>query len=180
MHFCLNIALNRYVFLDLSDFGETLGMVSNRVYFRRNMLSALHCLDPECTRKYGTHTIWTVLKWVSRADRRSSLPHQDMHRELAVGCGQLADLQLLLGRLQQLVTAGGAQLKLARLRPQLVQMRRRLQRAVTQLLDCQRRLAEVRANCDLLDGWLDRTEERCGDRPLVEEELEVREANCGI
>ena len=98
-----------------------------------------------------------------------------MYREAAVGCDQLADLQLLLERLQQLVTAGGAQLQLARLRPQLLQLRDRLQLAIAQLMGCQRRLTEARGHCDLVDGWLQRTEERRQQGPLTDQELEVRD-----
>ena len=97
-----------------------------------------------------------------------------MHREAAVGCAQLADMQLLLERLQLLVTAGGAQLQLARLRPRLLQLRGRLQRAVTRLLEGRRRLSEARASCGRLEDWLERTEDRCRDGPLAEDEMEVR------
>ena len=76
-----------------------------------------------------------------------------MHREAAVGCAQLADLQL---------------------RPRLLQLRGRLQRAVTRLLDRRRRLSEARAGCSRLEDWLERTEDRCRDGPLSEDQMEVR------
>ena len=90
---------------------------------------------------------------------------------MATGCDQLVDLQLLLERLQQLVTADEAQVQLSRLRLQLPQLCDRLRSAVAQLLDCGRRRSEVR---DRADGRPRQTEEPHGREPLAEHQLQVR------
>ena len=110
----------------------------------------------------------------SPADRYRPAVCQEMYREASAGCAQLSDLQLLLVRLRRLVTASGAHSQLARLRPRLLLLRGRLMQTVQRLIDCRRRLAQVRDDCDWIDEWLERTESSADRGQMSEDELEVR------
>lgn len=107
---------------------------------------------------------------------------QEMCGEAAERSRRLRQLQPLLERLQQLVTAGSCRLQLVQLAARLDRLRDQLEAAAGSALSLQLRMHTVRQNCTRLDDWA-RTAKRVLDdaeSDPTEEHLQRREVRPAV